>query len=32
MYMSVDDRRNINSITLEANDGRTRLNLTWDRR
>lgn len=32
MYLSVDDRRNINSITLEATDGRDRMRLAWDRR
>jgi len=32
MYLSVDDRRNINSITLEATDGRDRMQLAWDRR
>ncbi len=32
MYISVDDRRNVNSITLEATDGRDRLRVNWDRR
>jgi len=32
MYLSVDERRNINSITLEATDGRDRMQVTWDRR
>lgn len=32
MFISVDERRNVNSITLEATDGRDRLRLTWDRR
>jgi len=32
MFLSVDDRRNVNSITLDAGDGRDRLNVTWDRR
>ena len=32
MYISVDDRQNVNSITLEATDGRDRLRLNWDRR
>jgi len=32
MYLSVDDRRNINSISLEATDGHDRMRLTWDRR
>ena len=32
MYLSVDERRNINSITLEATDGRDRMEVAWDRR
>jgi hypothetical protein len=32
MYLSVDDRRQVNSITLEATDGRDRMRLSWDRR
>src|SRR5450432_2308805 len=32
MYISVDERRNVNSITLEATDGRDRMRLNWDRR
>ena len=32
MYISVDDRRNVNSITCEATDGRDRMRLSWDRR
>jgi hypothetical protein len=32
MYISVDDRRNVNSVTLEATDGRDRISLIWDRR
>jgi hypothetical protein len=32
MFISVDDRRNVNSITLEATDGRDRMRLNWDRR
>ena len=32
MFLSVDDRQNINSITLDATDGRDRLHLAWDRR
>jgi hypothetical protein len=32
MYISVDDRRNVNSITLEATDGRDRLRVNWDRK
>ena len=32
MYISVDDRQNVNAINLEATDGRDRMHLTWDRR
>jgi hypothetical protein len=32
MYISVDDRQNVNSITLEATDGRDHLRVNWDRR
>jgi hypothetical protein len=32
MWISVDDRRQINKVTLEATDGRDRLRLNWDRR
>ena len=32
MFLSVDDRQNVNSITLDATDGRDRLHLAWDRR
>lgn len=32
MWISVDDRRQVNSVTLEATDGRDRLRLNWDRR
>ena len=32
MYISVDDRQSVNSISLEATDGRDRLRLNWDRR
>lgn len=32
MFISVDDRQNVNAITLEATDGRDRLRLNWDRR
>jgi hypothetical protein len=32
MYISVDDRRNVNSISLEATDGHDRMRLSWDRR
>ena len=32
MVLSVDGGQNVNSITLEATDGRDRLHLSWDRR
>jgi hypothetical protein len=32
MFISVDDRQNVISISLEATDGRDRLHLAWDRR
>jgi hypothetical protein len=32
MYISVDDRRNVYGITLEATDGRDRLRVNWDRK
>jgi hypothetical protein len=32
MYIYVDDRRNVKSITLEATDGRDRLRVNWDRK
>jgi hypothetical protein len=32
MTLSVDDRQNVTSITMEATDGRNHLHLTWDRR
>jgi len=32
MYISVDDKRNVNSIRLEATDGRDRLRVNWDRK
>jgi len=32
MTLSVDDRQNVNSITMEATDGQDHLHLTWDRR
>jgi len=32
MYISVDDRQKVNSITLEATDGRDRLRVKWDRK
>jgi hypothetical protein len=32
MYLSVDRSQNVNSITLEATDGRDRLSVNWDRK
>jgi hypothetical protein len=32
MYLSLDNRRNVYRISLEATDGRDRLRLNWDRR
>jgi hypothetical protein len=32
MTLSVDDRQNVNSITMDATDGRDHLHLVWDRR
>ena len=32
MWISVDDKRQVNSISLEATDGQDRLRLNWDRR
>ena len=32
MTLSVDERQNVNSITMDATDGRDRLRVTWDRR
>jgi len=32
MFISVDERQNVNAITLEATDGRDRLRVNWDRR
>jgi hypothetical protein len=32
MWISVDERRQVNSITLEATDGQDRMRLSWDRR
>ena len=29
---SLDGRQNVNSITLDATDGRDRLRVNWDRR
>jgi hypothetical protein len=32
MWISVDERRQVTSVTLEATDGRDRMRLAWDRR
>lgn len=32
MFISVDGRRHVNSVTATAGDGRDRLRVTWDRR
>jgi hypothetical protein len=32
MFLSTGDRDDINSITIEAGDGRNRMRLNWDRR
>jgi hypothetical protein len=32
MFISVDERQNVNSISLDATDGRDRLRVNWDRR
>jgi hypothetical protein len=32
MWISVDERNQVNSISLEATDGQDRLRLSWDRR
>ncbi|HWD00082.1 MAG TPA: hypothetical protein VG456_25160 [Candidatus Sulfopaludibacter sp.] len=32
MLISVDERQNVNSITMEATDGRDRMRVNWDRR
>ena len=32
MYFSVDVRQQVNTITMDATDGRDRLRITWDRR
>lgn len=31
MWISVDERRQVNSVTLEATDGRDRMRLAWER-
>ena len=32
MWITIDDRRRIGSVSLEATDGRDRMRLSWDRR
>jgi hypothetical protein len=32
MWITVDDRKQVNTVTLEATDGRDRMRLSWDRR
>ena len=32
MWVSVDDRRQVNRVSLEATDGRDRMRLNWDRK
>jgi hypothetical protein len=32
MWISIDDRRQVQAITLEATDGRDRMRLNWSRR
>ena len=32
MWVSVDDRGQVNTVTLEATDGRDRIRLSWDRK
>jgi hypothetical protein len=32
MWFSVDEQGNVNTVTVEATDGRDRLRLNWDRR
>jgi hypothetical protein len=32
MFFSVDDRGNVNTVSIEAGDGRDRIRLNWDRR
>jgi len=32
MYLSVDDRREVNSVTIDADNGRDRMHVSWDRR
>jgi hypothetical protein len=32
MFLSVDQRREVNSVSLEADNGRDRMRVAWDRR
>ncbi len=32
MWITVDDRKQVNTVSLEATDGRDRMRLSWDRR
>jgi hypothetical protein len=32
MFLSVDNRREVNSVTLDADNGRDRMRVVWDRR
>jgi hypothetical protein len=32
MNLSIDERQNVNSISMNATDGQDHLHLTWDRR
>jgi len=32
MWISVDDKQQVNSVTLEATDGQDRMRLNWARR
>ena len=32
MWITVDERKQVNTVTLEATDGRDRMRLSWDRR
>ena len=32
MFLSVDNRRDVNSVTLDAENGRDRMRVVWDRR
>lgn len=32
MWITVDDRKQVNTVSMEATDGRDRMRLSWDRR